>query len=70
MYPMKLVGTILLTLSYEVKTAFNVPGLAGEFAVFGDLNGCFVIDHKNGWGCREALNRLLPLFGSKEHHVI
>ena len=68
--PMELVDTILLSLTYEVETTFDVSCLTGKFAILGDLDGSIVVDHKDGWSCRKALCRFTPLFCAKEHHVI
>ena len=53
--PVKLVDSILLSLSYKVETTFDVAGLARELAVFGYLNSCVVVNHDDGGSCRKAL---------------
>ena len=46
--PMKLVNAVLLALTDEVETAFNVSRLASEFSVLGDLDGGFIVNHEDG----------------------
>ena len=43
--PMELVNAILLALSDEVEAAFDVSSLASEFAILGNLNGSFIVNH-------------------------
>ena len=38
----------MLALADKVKTAFNVSSLASKFAILGNLNSGFVIDHEDG----------------------
>jgi len=42
---MKLVNTVLLTLSNEVESAFDVASLAGKFTVLCNLNSGFIVNH-------------------------
>lgn len=46
--PMKLVNAVLLALTDEVETAFNVSRLASEFSVLGNLDGGFIVNHEDG----------------------
>ena len=50
--PATLVDTVLLVLADKVEAAFDVAGLAGEFAILGNLNSCFIVNHKDRWDCR------------------
>ena len=69
--PVELVDTILLSLTCEVETTFDVSCLAGKFANLGNLDGSIVVDHEDGGSCRKAFRRFTPLFCAKEHdHVI
>ena len=43
--PMKLVDAVLLALTDEVETAFDVSRLASEFSVLCDLDGGFIVNH-------------------------
>ncbi len=43
--PVELVNIILLTLTDKVEASFDVSSLAGKFAILGDLNGGFIVDH-------------------------
>ena len=43
--PVELVDTVLLTLTDEVEASFDVASFACEFAIPGDLDGGFVVDH-------------------------
>ena len=68
--PMKLVDAVLLALTDEVETSFNVASLASEFAILGDLNGCFIVNHEDGRDRRETLSGFTPLFGTKVEHIV
>ena len=46
--PMKLVNAVLLALTDEVETAFDVSRLASEFSVLCDLDGGFIVNHEDG----------------------
>ena len=41
----ELMDTVLLTLMDEVEASFDVASFAHEFAIFGDLDGGFIVDH-------------------------
>ena len=43
--PVELMDTVLLTLTDEVEASFDVASFACEFAILGDLDGGFVVDH-------------------------
>jgi hypothetical protein len=43
--PVKLVDTVLLALADKVEAAFNVACLAGEFAILGNLDSGFIVNH-------------------------
>ena len=43
--PVKLVDTVLLALADKMEASFNVTGLAGEFAIFGNLDSGFIVNH-------------------------
>ena len=46
--PVELMATVLLTLTDKVEAAFDMSSLAGEFAILGDLDGSFIVDHEDG----------------------
>ena len=46
--PMKLVNAVLLALTDEVETAFDVSRLASEFSVLSDLDSGFIVNHEDG----------------------
>ena len=43
--PVELMDTVLLTLTDEVEASFDVASFACEFAILGDLDSGFVVDH-------------------------
>jgi hypothetical protein len=43
--PVKLMDTLLLALADKVEAAFNVARLAGEFAILGNLDCGFNVNH-------------------------
>jgi hypothetical protein len=43
--PVKLVDTVLLALADKVEVVFNVARLAGEFAILGNLDCGFIVNH-------------------------
>jgi len=53
--PMKLVNTVLLALTDEVETTFNVSRLASEFSILCDLDGGFIVNHEDGRYGRKTL---------------
>ena len=46
--PVELMDTVLLILTDEVEALFDVVSLAHEFAILGDLDGGFIVDHEDG----------------------
>jgi hypothetical protein len=38
-------STVLLALADKMEASFNVTGLAGEFAIFGNLDSGFIVNH-------------------------
>jgi hypothetical protein len=42
---MKLMYTVLLALADKMEAAFNVVCLAGEFAILGNLDCGFIVNH-------------------------
>jgi hypothetical protein len=68
--PVKLMDTILLTLTDKVEASLDVSSLAREFAILGDLDGGFVVDHEDGRYEWETLRRFTPLFGAKVEHIV
>ena len=41
-----------------------------EFAVLGDLNSCFIVNHKDGWDDWESFSSFMSLLGTEVDHVI
>jgi hypothetical protein len=68
--PVELMDTVLLTLTDEVETSFNMASFAREFTILGDLNGGFIVDHEDGRGRWETLRRFTPLFGAEVEHIV
>ena len=48
---MKLVNSVLLSLSYKVETTFDVSSFARKSAVSGNLDSCGIVDHED---CRNG----------------
>jgi len=53
--PMKLVNAVLLALTDEMETAFDVSRLASEFSILCDLDGGFIVNHEDGRYGRKTL---------------
>ena len=68
--PVELVNAVLLALTDEVEATFDVSSLASEFAVLGNLDGGFIINHEDGRDRRETLRRFTPLFGAEIKHIV
>jgi hypothetical protein len=68
--PVELMDTVLLTLMDEVEASFDVASFAHEFAIFGDLDGGFIVDHEDGRDRWETLRRFTPLFGAEVEHIV
>jgi hypothetical protein len=68
--PVELMDTVLLTLTDKVEAAFDVSSLACEFAILGNLDGGFIVDHEDGRDGWETLRRFTPLFGAKVEHIV
>jgi hypothetical protein len=68
--PVELVDTVLLTLTDEVEASFNVASFACEFAILGDLDGGFIVNHEDGRDGWETLRRFTPLFGAEVEHIV
>jgi hypothetical protein len=68
--PVELMDTILLTLMDEVEALFDVASFAREFAILGNLDGGFIVDHEDGRDGWETLRRITPLFGAEEEHIV
>ena len=68
--PVELVNAILLTLTDKMEAAFDVSSLACEFAILGNLDGGFIVDHEDGRDGWETLRRFTPLFGAKVEHIV
>ncbi len=52
-----------------MEVLFNVSSLAREFAILGNLDGGFIVDHEDGRYGWETLRRFTPLFGAKVEHI-
>ncbi len=68
--PVELMDTVLLTLTDEVEASFDVASFACEFAILGNLDGGFIVDHeddRDGW---ETLRRFTQLFGAEVEHIV
>ncbi len=46
--PVKLMDTVLLTLTDKVETSFDVASLPCEFAILGNPDGGFIVNHEDG----------------------
>jgi len=68
--PVELTDTVLLTLTDEVEASFDVSSLAHEFALLGNLDSGFIVNHEDGRDGWETLRRFTPLFGAKVEHII
>jgi hypothetical protein len=68
--PVELMDTVLLTLTDEVEASFDVASFAREFAILGNLDGGFIVDHEDGRNAWETLRRFTPLFGAEVEHSI
>ena len=68
--PVELVDTVLLTLTDEVEASFNVASFACEFAILGDLDGGFIVDHEDDRDRWETLRRFTPMCGAEVEHVV
>jgi hypothetical protein len=68
--PVELMDTVLLTLTDKVEASFDVASFAREFAIFGDLDGGFILDHEDGRDRWETLRRFTPLFGAEVEHIV
>jgi hypothetical protein len=68
--PVELMDTVLLTLTDKVEASFDVASFACEFAILGDLDGGFIVDHKDGRDGWEKLRRFTPLFGAEVEHIV
>ncbi len=69
--PVELIDTVLLTLTDKVEAAFDVSSHAAcEFAILGNLDGGFIVDHEDGRDGWETLRRFTPLFGAKVEHIV
>jgi hypothetical protein len=45
--PVELMDTVLLTLTDEVEASFDVASFAPEFAILGNLDSGFIVDHED-----------------------
>ena len=68
--PVELMDSELLTLTDEVEASFDVASFARKFAILGDLDGGFIVDHEDGRDGWETLRRFTPLFGAKVEHIV
>ena len=49
---------------------FYGASLAREFAILGNLDGGFIVNHEDGRDGWEMLRRFTPLFGAKVEHIV
>jgi hypothetical protein len=68
--PVELVYTVLLTLTDKVEASFDVASFAREFAILGNLDGGFIVNHEDGRNGWETLRRFTPLFGAEVEHIV
>jgi hypothetical protein len=68
--PVELMDTILLTMTDKVEASLDVPSLAREFAILGNLDGGFIVNHEDGRYGWEMLRRITPLLGAKVQHIV
>ncbi len=68
--PVELMDTVLLTLTDKVEASFNVARFAREFAILGDLDGGFIVDHDDSIDGWETLRRFTPLFAAEVEHIV
>jgi hypothetical protein len=66
----ELMDTILLTLTDKVKALFDVLSLVSEFAILGNLDCGFIVNHEDGRYTWEILRRFAPLFCAKVEHIV
>ncbi len=67
---MELMGTVLLTLTGKSGSIVQCAESACEFAILGNLDGGFIVDHEDGRDGWETLRRFVPLFCAKVEHII
>ena len=67
---LELIKTVLLTLIDKVEALFDVSSLAREFAILGNLDSGFIVDHEDGRYGWETLRLFTPLFGAKVKHIV
>jgi hypothetical protein len=53
----ELMDTVLLTVTDEVEASFDVSSLVREFAILGNLDSAFIVDHEDGRYGWETLRR-------------
>jgi hypothetical protein len=68
--PVELMDSELLTLTDEVEASFDVASFARKFAILGNLDGGFIVDHEDGRDGWETLRRFTPLFGAEVEHIV
>jgi hypothetical protein len=68
--PVDMMDTVLLTMTDKVKASFDLLSLAREFAILGNLDGGFIVNHEDGRFGWETLRRFTPLFGAKVQHIV
>ena len=67
---MELMDIVLLILTDKVEALFDVASLAHEFAILGNLDSGFIVNHEDGREGWETLRRFTPLFGAKVEHIV
>jgi hypothetical protein len=68
--PVELMDTVLLTLTDEVEASLDVASFARKFAILGNLDGGFIVNHEDGRNGWETLRRFTPLFGAEVEHIV
>ncbi len=53
-----------------MEVLFDVVSLAREFAILGNLDSGFIVDHEDGRDGWKTLRRFMPLFSAKVEHIV
>jgi hypothetical protein len=61
---------VLLILTDKVEALFDVASLAHEFAILGNLDSGFIVDHEDGRDGWKTLRKIMPLFSAKVEHIV
>ena len=70
-YPGSVVGVShLVGLGGQNENIVRCGVFLCEFAVLGNLNSYFIVNHKDGWDGWQTLSRFTPLLGAEVDHVV